>query len=333
MTLPPSYTWRPLRYDDLPALHRLLLATAQADGNDRVDTLANLQTQFNDPWSPAEAYSQIALTADGQLAAYVRFFIAPEPKIECVAHLWYEVHPAFRGQGLEEAMLDWAEAHAAERLRAIESTLPRELRCGTPDTLIANLARLEVRGFAPIRYFYRMRRDLHAPIPDLALPADFTLRTFDPAFARALHAAHEESFGDHWGHEPESFEEWKQFGLSSDNFRPEFTLLAFTGEELAAYSINRVHTEDNARNATNDGHIGQVGTRRAWRKRGLASALICESMRRFKAAGYDAVTLGVDAANPTGALGLYERLGFVVVKRFVVYSKPVSQSAGAQGRK
>jgi mycothiol synthase len=333
MALPPSYTWRPLRYDDLPALHTLLLATAQADGSDRVETLADLQTQFADPWSPAETQSLVVLTADAQLVAYVRFFIAPEPTSECVAHLWHEVHPAQREQGLEDAVLDWAETHAAERLRAIETTLLRELRTGTPDTLTANLARLEARGFAPIRYFYRMRRDLHAPIPDLALPADFALRTFEDGFARALHAAHEESFGDHWGHEPESFEEWKQFGLSSGNFRPEFTLLAFTGEALAAYSINRVHAADNARNATNDGHIGQVGTRRAWRKRGLASALICESMRRFKAAGYDAVTLGVDAANPTGALGLYERLGFVVVKRFVVYSKPVSQSAGEQGRK
>lgn len=322
MTLPLSFTRRPLCYDDLPALHRLLLATAQADGNDRVDTLADLQMQFDDPWSPADTCSQIALAADGQLAGYVRIFSAPEPTVECVAHLWYEVHPTFRGQGLEEALLDWAEARAAERLRAIETTLPRALRCGTPDTLTANLARLEARGYTPIRYFYRMLRDLRAPIPDLGLPAGFTLRTFDPAFARALHAAHEEAFGDHWGYEPESFEEWKRFSLSS-SFRPEFTLLAFAGEALAAYSINRVHAEDNARHGVNHGHIGQVGTRRNWRKRGLASALICESMRRFRDAGFDAVTLGVDAANPTGALGLYERLDFVVVKRFVVYSRPV----------
>lgn len=324
MTLPPAYTWRPLRSDDLPALHQLLLATAQADGNDRVDTLADLQTQFDDPWSPADTCSQIVFAADGQLVGYVRFFSAPEPTVECVAHLWCEVHPAFREQGLEEALLDWAEARAAERLRAVETTLPRTLRCGTPDTLTANLARLEARGYTPIRYFYRMLRDLHTPIPDLALPVGFTLRTFDLAFARALHAAHEEAFGDHWGHEPESFEEWKQFSLGSGSFRPEFTLLAFAGDELAAYSINRVHAEDNARNGVNHGHIGQVGTRRAWRKRGLASALICESMRRFRDAGFEAVTLGVDAANPTGALGLYERLGFTVIKRFVVYSKAVA---------
>jgi mycothiol synthase len=33
--------------------------------------------------------------------------------------------------------------------------------------------------------------------------------------------------------------------------------------------------------------------------------------------------LGVDAENPTGALGLYERLGFRPVRTFVTYRKPV----------
>lgn len=38
--------------------------------------------------------------------------------------------------------------------------------------------------------------------------------------------------------------------------------------------------------------------------------LLQESMRRFVVAGMDAAALSVDAANPSGALGLYERLGY-----------------------
>jgi mycothiol synthase len=33
--------------------------------------------------------------------------------------------------------------------------------------------------------------------------------------------------------------------------------------------------------------------------------------------------LGVDADNPTGALGVYERLGFVARQRYVVYRSPL----------
>jgi len=66
-----------------------------------------------------------------------------------------------------------------------------------------------------------------------------------------------------------------------------------------------------------------LGTRRPWRKRGIAATLMCESMRAFKAAGLDYAGLGVDTENPTGALGLYERLGFTVIKRSITFAKPV----------
>jgi ribosomal protein S18 acetylase RimI-like enzyme len=36
--------------------------------------------------------------------------------------------------------------------------------------------------------------------------------------------------------------------------------------------------------------------------------------------------LGVDSANPSGALGLYERAGFVVHERAVAYRKPLEVS-------
>jgi len=66
--------------------------------------------------------------------------------------------------------------------------------------------------------------------------------------------------------------------------------------------------------------------RRLWRKCGVASALMCQSMRAMKADGLDYATLGVDTQNPTGALGLYERLGFVAVKRMINFEKPIGGS-------
>lgn len=201
--------------------------------------------------------------------------------------------------------------------------MPRLVQFGTVDKVARNIRLAERYGFTPERYFYNMHRDLHGPIPNNPLPPEFTLRVFEPDDVRAVYAAHEEAFSDHWGFEPENFEEWKQFALDVGGFRPDLTLLAFAGDELAAYSLNRVLADDNVRNGTNQARIGSLGTRRAWRKRGLASALLSESMRRFQAAGFDTATLGVDAENPTGALGLYERLGFAVHKRMIVFSKRV----------
>jgi hypothetical protein len=37
--------------------------------------------------------------------------------------------------------------------------------------------------------------------------------------------------------------------------------------------------------------------------------------------------LGVDAANPTGALQLYEGLGFATVRRWYAYGRPMDRPA------
>jgi ribosomal protein S18 acetylase RimI-like enzyme len=45
------------------------------------------------------------------------------------------------------------------------------------------------------------------------------------------------------------------------------------------------------------------------------------ALGRLRDAGMDEAMLGVDAANPNGALGLYERLGFEVHERSLAYQR------------
>src|SRR5699024_10613498 len=57
--------------------------------------------------------------------------------------------------------------------------------------------------------------------------------------------------------------------------------------------------------------ITTVGTRSEHRGRGLAKAAMAHTLRAAADSGdYDVVELEVDSANPTGANGLYEGLGF-----------------------
>jgi ribosomal protein S18 acetylase RimI-like enzyme len=58
--------------------------------------------------------------------------------------------------------------------------------------------------------------------------------------------------------------------------------------------------------------INSVGTRRAWRGRGVATALLQEVLHAAAGAedGLERAILGVDAENPTGALRVYRALGF-----------------------
>jgi ribosomal protein S18 acetylase RimI-like enzyme len=72
-----------------------------------------------------------------------------------------------------------------------------------------------------------------------------------------------------------------------------------------------------------EGWTGLLGTRRAHRRRGVGRALLAASLRAFADAGMDAAGLDVDRENPSGALGLYERLGYAPRQVEVVYGLSV----------
>jgi mycothiol synthase len=61
--------------------------------------------------------------------------------------------------------------------------------------------------------------------------------------------------------------------------------------------------------------------RRPWRRRGLARAMLARSMKLHKEQGMTQTGLGVDTQNPSGALQLYESMGYEVVDTETTYQK------------
>lgn len=318
------FNWRSYLPEDLPAVLELMHASDLADAIKRLPSLDELKMEYEDPWCNPHADSRLLVTPEGELAAMVRSLTnhQPQPAEEALAFLDIYVHPRWRTPALADDVLAWAEQRTRERL-AVRPT-PHLLRAGFRDTSTHFLDALARCGFAPVRYFYRMSRDLTQPIPAAPLPAGLELRPYRPEDNATLRATFNATFGDHWGHIDITEDDWNLFYLKNPNIHWELSLLAWAGETLAAHSFNYVFAEDNARRGVKAAQIGQLGTRREFRKQGLASALLCESMRRFRAAGYDTATLGVDAENPTGALGLYEALGFVVNQRSTVMQKELA---------
>jgi ribosomal protein S18 acetylase RimI-like enzyme len=312
---------------DLPAVFALLVAVDLADDRDWAGEPADFEGEFDDPWSPPETHSILGLEPSGEPVVYARAFINPEPGDDSRAHLFYEIAPRWRGRGLEEPVFAWVEALGRRRLAAINGDCPggraQLLRMSIQDTMTERAAQLEARGYRAARYFYRMRRDLSEPIPDLPLPAGLALRPYTPGLSEPLRVAFNDAFADHWAFEAATPEDWPIFFTESAAFRPDLTLIACDGDEIAGLLIAKVQVQQNARLGLNEAMVAELGTRRPWRRRGLASALLARAMRAFKAAGFDHAVLGVDTENPSGALGLYERQGFKPVKRFVAYEKPL----------
>ena len=83
--------------------------------------------------------------------------------------------------------------------------------------------------------------------------------------------------------------------------------------------ITEINEDDWERQGARSAYIGLVGTVREWRGRGLASALLADVLQAYRAADLELAVLDVDTVNPTGALGVYTRLGFVPTARDVAY--------------
>ena len=91
---------------------------------------------------------------------------------------------------------------------------------------------------------------------------------------------------------------------------PALWVVAWDGDEVAGVVQTWIWPEENERLGVKRGWLEHISVRRPWRRRGLGRALTAESLRRLRDAGMDDAMLGVDSENPTGALGLYEGLGF-----------------------
>ncbi|MDH4148763.1 MAG: GNAT family N-acetyltransferase [Acidimicrobiia bacterium] len=139
---------------------------------------------------------------------------------------------------------------------------------------------------------------------------------------RRVWDADAEAFMDHWGGfdaSDASFEEW----LDQPDFDPSLFLIAWDGDEIAGGVINEIDTTENEALNRKRGLLASVFVRRPWRRRGLAAALVARSLLLLRERGMTSAWLGVDADNPTGALGVYERAGFAVHSRATAYRKPM----------
>jgi ribosomal protein S18 acetylase RimI-like enzyme len=165
-------------------------------------------------------------------------------------------------------------------------------------------------------------------LPPLALPEGITLRTYrHPQDDAAVNAALNEAFGDSWSGIELAADEFAHF-FDSGQVQPEVSVVAWAGDEVAGACLNDFGPARLERAGLREGWVSSLGVRRAWRKRGLAAAILAESLQQALARRLQAVALDVDAENPTGAKRLYERVGFREVERFHVYRKPIQNLRG-----
>lgn len=320
----PGLRFRHFRGDeDYPALLAVNTGSKKADGLEfDLHTLDTLRGVYVNTANHDPRRDMIIGEVDGQSVSYVRTFWERELSGDRVYYHVGFVIPEWRGRGIGRAQVHWAEAHA----RAIEAgqaeAAPAYISAEVYGGMAAADSLLQAEGYEAVRHEYHMETPDLDHIPDVPMPTGLEVRPVRPEHYHAIWAANAEAFRDHWGAretEEGDFERW----LAGPMMQPDLWMVAWEGDEVAGSILNYVNHEYNANVGRNIGYTESISVRRPWRKRGLARALLARSMKMHRNLGMTQTALGVDAQNPSGALQLYESMGYEVVHHGTFYRKPL----------
>jgi len=325
-----NYTERPYAGDaDLQPVCDMINECSAVDNMDETFSPADVRMYINVPDRDATRDVRLWESEGGEVAAFAMLWI---PASEEVAggYLYWKVHPNARGEGIARYVIAWAE----RRMREVgaERGQGYDLRSGTRDDNAYARQALEEHGFQVVRYFFYMLRPLDAEITEPVLPEGYTLRHVESeADVEEWVRVHNESFVDHWDFHPMTVEN-RMHWRTDHAYRPELDLVAVAPDgTFAAFCSCLINEENNARNNRNEGLVDLLGTRRGHRKIGLGRAMLLAGLRALKSADMERARIGVDAENPTGALGLYESVGFQREVTNVAYHKPLAAKDENQG--
>jgi GNAT superfamily N-acetyltransferase len=232
------------------------------------------------------------------------------------------VDPDWRRRGIGRWLMRRMERHAQTLAAQYPTDRPQVFGSWNPDSRVGKRILLEQEGYQPARWFFEMVRPHLEEIELPSLPDGIELRPVAPNAYRQLWDADVEAFQDHWGGFDGS-ETVYQAWLKDPKFDPGLWVVAWDGDEIAGGVINTISEAENAAFNRQRGWLQSVFTRRAWRRRGLARALVGQSLAVLRERGMTSAGLGVDADNPNAATRLYEEAGFGIDTRSTAYRKPM----------
>ncbi len=295
--------------EDAASIAAVINERAIALGGTSEESAAGVARWFAFPFIEPETDMRLVLAADGSPAGYADVS-GPE---DGTPRAWIDLRALGGDPAAIELLFSWAHERGAARAGAGGNV---QFFVDERDHVLRGL--LVDAGYSAVRSSFEMRRSLEGDLGHPEWPEGITVRPYDERHGRAIHAATDEAFRDHWGHTDTTFEAWSAQNLGEGE-NPSLWRIAWDGDEIAGVCVNRPRWgEDEA-----VGWVGVLAVRRPWRRRGLGEALLRESFGVFAGLGKRVAGLGVDAENTTGAVALYERVGLQVVRRSDTWERTV----------
>ena len=306
--------WRTAGPGDVDAVHAVLRDAGRVDHPTYVSPREDVVTVFGLSYVDLASDILLGFTADGEPIATVTVFLHPARDEKAKVNLAGAVRPAWRRKGIGTEVMRWGYERGLQKLASVDAAIPGEITLYTAEHVPDAGTLAERLGLRTVRWFTTMQRDLTEPLPPVELPEGVEAIDYRPELSEAVRVARNDAFRDHWGSLASTRESWSTF-VDGPFLRPELSSLAMVDGAVVALCMASVNEEDFVPHGASHAYIDLVGVVRDHRRRGLAPAVIARTMAAARGAGLEQAVLDVDTASITGALGLYERLGFVAKTR------------------
>lgn len=304
---------------DYERLASLLGASSKGDAIDYLPTAASLRNDFEHMTGFDPGADLLLAEAGGELIGFGH----PRRDVrDGVGVYWTSgtVLPAYRRRGLGRALVRWNEARGRAIARDFDDEGGRAFASWVDHKEGGARELLESEGYVAARWGASMLCQIPDALPAAPLPHGLEIRPVTEAHHRAVFDADEEAFRDHWGHR-EATEEDFIARFAEPELDTSLWRVAWDGDQIAGSVLAYIWKSENEALGMRRGWLDHISVRRGWRRRGLARALIVSALEGLRAAGMDQALLGVDTDNLTGAVRVYESLGFRIADRATQYRK------------
>ena len=216
--------------------------------------------------------------------------------------------PTYKKRGIWPFLLQNVEERAYQFLLADSPSDRITLSTAFNDTHKGALQTVEQEGYKRVHTAWRMEILLEKEPEQPQLPTGVTFRTFVPSQdERTVYELSQDAFQI-----TEPHERWEQ-KFADENFDPTLWFLALAENNVIGVTLGNTYQDT--------GWIWDVAVLSAWRRKGVAMALLQHAFHEFFRRGIRNMGLDVNAENPTGATHLYHRVGMHIARQYYTYHK------------
>jgi len=318
--------------EDGSAFEAIHQARQEIDGVDPSDSYEMVGTarEFEEALAKQRESGTLCLRpvveAGGEIVAYGKLEDWKEGDGTTVYLLQGWVHPKARGRGIGSALLSWLERESSAFAARDHAGEPCEFAANASSTetnaseLLANAGYAAAYTVAELRLDparYAEERPADAALPDglaIGKPSRDEYRKLTETVVAAFAKEYEEGRFD----EPVDPDEYEE-ELADDDRDPSLWRVVRRGDEIVAVALCDRRTEAMA-------EVVELAVSPAWRRKGIARALMTETIDAAIASGCKDIRIYTIEQFQTRAIMLYRSLGFSRYKDFPRYRKPMPGS-------